>query len=168
MSSPYQPETKRGTEETLEAIDRTAEWASRIDNSNDISGVNVGEFLEELYEEEDRIREKYRVKTMEISIDNFVFNQEEIVENILCGDLDKKVSAIRELQSYIENDFGRENPVSLSKEELMWIVAQEVKRNRKNNYGRDFYDKSSFEEIDFDSVGSRPDTWSEEFPIYNR
>lgn len=168
MSSPYNPETKRGTEETLEAIARTKTWASRIDTSNDVNDVDISGFINELKEEETKLREEYRVHTTEVAIDNFVFNQEETVKQILCGNLDDKVSAIKDLQSYIADDFGRESTLSLSKEELMWLVAKEVQYHVNSNHGLDAYDEEPFESMNLNSVGEIPDIWSETYPKYNR
>lgn len=167
MSSPYDARTKRGTEETLEAIDRAQRWISRIDTSNDATNLDASTFLDELSSEEDRLREKYRIKTTEVAVDNFVFNNESLVEDILCGDLDEKVAALDELESYINDDFGRENPYSLSKEELAWLVAQEVKSHVDSSTGLDIYSEEPVRSVDLDDVGSQPDVWSEGFPQQN-
>lgn len=167
MSSPFSPRTKRGTEETLEALSRTREWASRIDTKNDATNVST-DFVEELREEEERLREKYRIKTTEVAIDNFVFNQEDTVIQILCGNLDEKVSALGELDSYIDDEFGSERPIDLSKEELVWLVAQEVKYHQGRQHGIDEYDDEPLASMDLSSEGEQPSHWGDEFPIYNR
>lgn len=167
MSSPFSPRTKRGTEETLEALSRTREWASRIDTKNDATNVNT-DFVDDLREEEERLREKYRIKTTEVAIDNFVFNQEDTVIQILCGNLDEKVSALGELDSYIDDDFGSERPLDLSKEELVWLVAQEVKYHQESSHGVDEYDEEPLASMNLSSEGERPSEWSDEFPRYNR
>lgn len=166
MSSPFGPETKRGTEETLEAISRTRRWASRIDTKNDVPELDVNDFVAELEHQEEELRSKYKLKTTEVSIDNFVFNQEDTVIRILSGDLDEKVDAIETLQNYINDDFGRESPPDLSKEELMWLVAQEVSYHIESAHGLEIYEEEL--DIDLDSVGSVPEKWEEGFPIYNR
>lgn len=164
MSSPYPPNTNRGTEETLVSIDRTIRWASRL-NTNEISGVDVDSFTDKLQEEEERLREKYKIKTTERAVDNFVFNKTEQVEDILCGNLDEKVEALGELEEYIAEDFGYEEPLSLSKEELTWLVAQELKRHL-NSSTLEYYRGEPFESMDLDSEGQQPEEWTEAYPMY--
>jgi hypothetical protein len=167
MSSPYPPGTQRGTEETLQAISKTIEWASRIDTRND-ADISLGTTLDELKQEENRLRNQYRVETTEIAIDNFVANNPELVENILFGGLDERVDALDQLAKYISNDFGAEKPLSLKKEELMWLVAQEV-QSVKTNYTLDEYMQEPFSNEDLGSKGSKPEAWEDSsFPIYNR
>lgn len=174
MSSPFEPGTKKGMEETIQAIRRATEWAGRIDTKNDLSkadvDVDVNEFISEMNDAEDELRERHRIKTTELSIDNFVFNQEDKVEDILFGNLDTRVSVLNDLEDYIEDDFGYVRPLSLSKEEMIWLVAQEVKYHQEStSHGVDAYLEEPFESLDCDSCGTRPDAWSgEEFPIYNR
>jgi len=166
MSSPYPPNTNRGTEETLVSIDRTIQWASRI-STNDISEVDVDSFTDELREEEEKLRNKYKIKTTELAVDNFVFNKTKQVEEILCGNLDEKVEALSELEEYIAEDFGYEEPLSLSKEELTWLVAQELKRHL-NSSTLDFYKGEPFESMNLDGEGQQPEEWTEEYPMYKK
>lgn len=173
MSSPFEPGTKKGMEETIQAIKRTTVWAGRIDTKNDLSkadvDVDIGSFISELNDAEDELRERYRIKTTEVSIDNFVFNQEDKVEDILCGDLDTRVAVLSDLDDYIADDFGYIRPLSLSKEEMLWLVAQEVQYHQEGtSHGVDAYNEAPFTDLDLSSVGQRPELWAEEYPIYNR
>lgn len=170
MSSPFEPGTKRDSaEETLQAIERTTTWASRIDTRNEVEGVDVSAFVEELRAEKERIRGKYRIKTTEVAVDNFVFNKPDLVVDILVGNLDEKVDALGELEGYIADDFGYERPLSLSKEELVWLVAQEVKYHTGKSFGVDRYQEEPFTSMSLDDEGQRPEEWEEaEFPQYNR
>lgn len=166
MSSPYPPKTNRGTEETLVSIDRTIQWASRI-SASDISGVDVDSFIDKLQEEEEQLRDRYKIKTTELAVDNFVFNKTEKVEEILCGNLDEKVEALSELKGYIAEDFGYEYPLSLSREELTWLVAQELKRHL-NSSTSDYYEREPFESMNLDGEGQRPEEWTEAYPMYKK
>lgn len=165
MSSPFEPGTKGKTEESIQAIERTLQWASRIDTNNDLTSVDVEGFTTELRTELETLRRDYRIKTTERSIDNFVFNHEETVSEIMCGNLDAKVSAVRELESYISDEFGYEDPLDLSKENLLWLVAQQVKKHVTSSRG--MYSGEPYESMDLDSEGERPEHWQdEEYPIH--
>jgi hypothetical protein len=173
MSSPFDPETKSGTEETLQAISRATRWLSRIDTGNDLSkttiDVDVNSVVSELCDAEDQLRERYRIRRTEMSVDNFVYNNIESVTDILCGDLDETVEALSELQSYIKSDFGSVRPLALSKEELLWLVAQEVKYHQDGTvHGMDEYNTDPFSSVDLESCGECPDEWVDNYPLYNR
>jgi hypothetical protein len=162
MSSPFSLKTKRGTEETIEALNRTVYWASKIDTTNDATEVTT-DFVEELNKEEERLRRKHKIKNTERAIDNFVFNQYEKVQKILCGDLDTKVSAIGELNSYINEEFGYVNPPN--KEELLWLTAQEVHRKKDR---MEEYSEKPVSNIQLLEQGKTPELWkNEDYPIYH-
>lgn len=160
MSSPFDPETKRGTEESLEAISRTVKWASRIDTTNDVTETDVSTFIKELQNEREELLEKYQIKTTEVAIDNFVSNQEEKVISILTGDFEEKYEVLNELEEYIANYFGYVSPLSLDKKELLWLVAQEVKYHRGGSFGVDEYDEE-LNSVNIDSQGERPSVWED-------
>lgn len=164
MSSPFSLETKRGTEETIEALHRTAVWASRIDTTNDATEIDTS-FVQELNEEEERLKRKYKIKNTERTTDNFVFNHCETVKQILCGDLDEKVSGLEEFRSHLSDEFGYVSPPSLTKEQLLWLLSRQVLTHR----GRiDEYSNGEMDDIDLENQGERPDLWkNEEYPIYS-
>lgn len=163
MSSPYSRETKSGTEETIEALKRTTVWASRIDTKNDATKVDT-DFVEQLNQEEQRLRNKHKIKTTELAVDNFVFNQIETTQKILCGDLDEKVSALRQLKNYINDEFGYVNPPKLSKEQLLWLTAREVQRQQDRI---DEYSQSKVVSLDLSDQGETPELWqNKDYPIH--
>lgn len=163
MSSPFSLKTKRGTEETIEALRRTSVWASRIDTKNDATELNTS-FIEKINKEEERLRTKYKIKNTEVATDNFVFNNTEEVLEILSDDLDKKYEGLEEFNEYISDQFGYVSKPSLSREELIWLVTQEVQDKKEyiDEYG-------VFDDEFLLKLGSRPELWKgEEFPIYHR
>jgi len=166
MSSPFSRKTKRGTEETLEALSQTITWASRIDTKNDATEIDL-DFVDELHEEEERLREVYRIKTTEVEIDNFVFNHIELVTDILCGNLDDQVDALNSCEEYIAEEFGSEKPLSLTKEELSWLVAREVEYHQNSTNGLEEYSESPIADVDLQNMGEKPSQW-DSYPKYHR
>lgn len=164
MSSPYSLETKRGTEESIEAMEHARTWLSRIDTRNDATNLNLEDIDSQLSSEIERLEEYQRIKVTEVAIDNFVFNHEDEVERILTGDLDEKVSLLNSVHTNIKDEFGWVSPPSLSKENILWFIAQEV-RNRHIEGVTDYYDHLS--DMDLTTVGDRPDRWEgESYPIH--
>lgn len=174
MSSPYSPDTKRGTtEESIEAIARATEWMRRIDQRNnglevDRGDLNIDGFVSELNETQKELRQYRKVKTTERAVENFVYNHENKVTDILCGTLDEKVAALSELDSSITDEFGYVSPPSLSKENLLWLVAREVEYHQHRQQGLADYSVSPVADCDLENCGGRPDQWEEEYPIYIR
>lgn len=164
MSSPYSRKTKSG-EETIESIERAVSWMSRANRGSDMN-IDISPVISDMNEEEERLREKYKKKTTEIAIDNLVFNKVDIVRDIFLGNLDEKVEAIKKTQSYINEDFGYVRPYNLSKEEIIWLVSEELKYIIDNR-GPDEYNKDEFTNLNLDEYGEKPEHWSE-FPEYNR
>lgn len=164
MSSPYSLKTKSG-EETIESIERAVSWMSRANRGSDMN-IDISSVISDMNEEEERLREKYKKKTTEIAIDNLVFNKVDIVRDIFLGNLDEKVKAIKKTQSYINENFGYVRPYNLSKEEIIWLVSEELKYIIDNR-GPDEYNKDEFTNLNLDEYGEKPDQWSE-FPEYNR
>jgi hypothetical protein len=159
MSSPYSRETQKGTEESIEAIDHATQWLSRI-SSNDISGKvdpSVSEMSTELLNAKEELISDYTDHTIETAIDNFVNNQQETVIQMLTGDIDTKVSAIREAQEYIGNNFGYVRMPSFSKENILWLTAQEVLDEKESQYGPEEY--NSLDKTDLESLGTKPDSF---------
>lgn len=162
MTSPYSHETKRGMEETIEAINRTASWASRIDTRNGATELDTG-FIDKLTEEEERLRFEYKTKTTEIAVDNFVANERQAVQSILCGDLDEKVSELDKLSDYISEQFGYVQPLEFDKEELLWLVSTQVQRSRVKDYNQ-----PPVSNVNLDEQGTVPEPWeNQEYPIHN-
>lgn len=165
MSSPFSPKTKRGTEETIEALNRTVYWASKIDTKNDATKVTT-DFVEELNKEEERLRTKHKIKNTERAVGNFVFNQYGKVQEILCGDLDTKVSALGDLSRYINEEFGYIRPPKLDKEELLWLTAREVQRKKDRV---DEYSEKPVSNVRLLQEGKTPELWqNQDYPIHNR
>lgn len=165
MSSPYSRKTNKGTEEDIEAISRSITWMSRANRGSEVN-IDISETVSDLRDEEDRLRELHKKKSTEFAIDNFVFNEEEKVDKIFFGNLDEKVSSIRKVKSYIEENFGYVSSYSLSKEEVIWLVSREV-QHRINSRGPDLYKKDRYKDLNLSDKGEKPDQWSK-FPEYNR
>lgn len=161
MSSPYEPGTKGGTEETIQAISKTIEWASRIDTKNDTRNLDVDSFVAELSEEETRLRHEYRMKVTETEVANFVVNHEDKVGGILTGDLDVRVRELDNLETYISEAFGYLEPFSFSKEELLWLVAQGVMEQQESGFCPEVYESDDVLQLDLDEMGSRPEEWDD-------
>lgn len=164
MSSPYSRETKRGTEESIEAMERARTWLSRIDTRNDATNLELGSIDDDLSSEIERLEKQQKISVTELAVDNFVFNNHERVEAVLTGDLDEKSNAIRDVKDSITEQFGRVTAPSLSKENVLWLVAQEVQSKHINGV-TDYYDHLS--NLDFESMGKCPDMWGGEYPIHN-
>lgn len=165
MSSPFSRETKRGTEESIEALYRAAVWLGRIDTKNDATEISVSKFADELDTERERITNKYQTKNTERVIDNYVFNHEEQVEMLVSGSLDEKVSVLSELKTKLADEFGYVSPPSLSKENLLWLVAQELQHRHLSNSRTDMY--SSITESDVEMLGEEPTEWKNtQYPIH--
>lgn len=165
MSSPYSRETKSG-EKTIESIKRAVSWMSRANRGNDMN-IDISSVISDMNEEEERLREEYKKKTTEFAIDNLVFNEIDIVRDIFLGNIDEKVGAINKTQSYINEDFGYVRPYNLSKEEIIWLVAEELKYKIDSRYSPDEYSKDEFTNLDLDEYGEKPEYW-DTFPEYNR
>lgn len=168
MSSPFSPKTKRGTEETIEAIHQAITWLSRIDEKNHSLDSDIDTLMNDLRSDRENIETKYKIKTIEVALDNFVYNNIDTTKDILEGDLDSRVSAISELEEYIYKQFGYVNPIDLSMEEMIWLVSQELKHSQSRKYSHNGYDDIDLSETALQNMGERPETWSEEYPIYNR
>ena len=165
MSSPFSPRTKKGTEETIEALSHSMKWLSLIDTHNDVTDIDIQSFDSQLQQKQKELIENHQVKTTEVAVDNFVFNHEGKVEQILCGGLDDKVSALNTLQNYINDDFGYVDAPSLNKENLLWLVAQEVLKKSESPYGLE--DLSPEEVIgieELESLGTQPEMWAGGYP----
>ena len=162
MSSPFSLKTKRGTEETIEAIERTTDWAHRIDTKNDATEIDT-DFIKELNQEEQRLRTQHKIKTTETAIDNFVFNEREETKAILCGNLDEKSNALRQLKEYINEEFGYVEPPQLNKENRVWLIAQEVQRQQERI---EQYKQLPVSNAELSDLGQTPEHWqNEEYPI---
>lgn len=165
MSSPFRRETKRGTEESIEAMYRASVWLGRVDTTNDATDISVSEFANELDAERDRIKNLYQTKNTERVIDNYVFNNEDQVELVVSGSLDEKVSVLSELKSTLTDEFGYVSPPSLSKENLVWLVAQELQDRHLSDSRTDMY--NSITESDVADIGEVPTEWeNEQYPIH--
>lgn len=163
MSSPFSRETQKGTEETIEALKMASVWGSRIDTKNEATGIDA-EFIDDLNEEENRLREKYKIKNTEVATDNFVFNNVDTVLKILSDDLDQKVSALHEFSEYVSNEFGYVSAPSLSKEEMIWLISEEVQKRK--DYIEEYQD---FSDDKLRNLGNTPNLWDgEEYPIYKK
>jgi hypothetical protein len=161
MSSPFLPETNRGTEETLEALDRTISWASRINTDEQGLEMDVSSFISQL---QNCVRERYIGQTIEREVDNFVFNNSDEVKRILTGNLDEKVESLKKLEEYLEDNFGYVTPPTFTKEELVWLVSQQLVSysNPPSEYEEAFVEK-----IKQNSYGNCPERWEdEEFPAF--
>lgn len=135
MSSPFSRTTKRGLEETIEALDRTVEWASRIDTKNDADNLDTG-FINDLEAEEKRLTKKCKIQTVEVATENFVVNNPDVVDDILYGDLTDKSAGMNEFKAYIDDQFGYVEPPSLNKENLLWLIAKESSHQDIPNSGK--------------------------------
>lgn len=164
MSSPFLPETNRGTEETLEALDRTISWASRINTDEQGLEMDVSSFISQLQNCEEDVREIYICQTIEREVDNFVFNNSDEVKRILTGNLDEKVECLENLEEYLEENFGYVAPPNFTKEELIWLVSQQLVSysNPPSEYEEAFIEK-----VKQNSYGNCPERWEEEkFPAF--
>lgn len=158
MSSPFEPETKKGVEESLEAMRRTTTWAGRID-SHDVEGdIDISGFISDLEEERERLLNHYRLSNTERAIDNFVVNQIDVVVDIFTGNLDTKVEKLKEVRDYVNNEFGYIRPFDLTRENYLWLLAQEVSKKVDREF-IDEYTEEPFSSMDFDSVGEQPPQW---------
>lgn len=165
MSSPYSLKTKKGIEEDIEAISRAVTWMSRANRGSEVN-IDISDTISDLNVEEECLRELHKKKSTEIAIDNFVFNKEEKVDDIFFGDLDEKVSAIKEVKSYIQENFGYISPYNLSKEEVIWLVSREL-QYLIDSRCPDLYKKDRYKNLNLNNKGEKPEQWSS-FPEYNR
>lgn len=167
MSSPFSPETKPGTEETIEALDRLVDWAARIDAKNHDVDVNVEKLIDDALNSERKVRRRYRVKKTEMEIDNFVWNHPSLVEDILVGSESERADALESIDEYVSAKFGYVNPLSLDGGRYVWLVAQEVFQHQSSPNSIDVYSESPFDEIDLEDMGTVPEYWVEGYPKYS-
>lgn len=154
MSSPFSRETKRGTEESIEAISRAQTWLHRIDTKNDATELNLDEFLEELHTEKERVKEEYIERRIQTSIENFVVNHPETVIEILTGE--NRRSGTSTVSQYISEDFGYVRMPELTEENIVWLVAQKVRNERKSSYTSE-YESDVLDTVYLNDIGKQPE-----------
>jgi len=156
MSSPFSRETKKGTEESIEAISRSLRWINRIDTKNEATNLDIKNITNDLQEEKSRLTAEYKNRTIMREIDNFVVNNPQRVEDALFAGLDARVEALNEIKSYVEENFGYVEMPSLSKENIAWLVASKV-NEKQGNFGPDEYKNDLFDSADLNDIGTKPD-----------
>jgi hypothetical protein len=157
MSSPFSVETKRGTEESIEALGRASTWLRRV-SGHDISGSlddSISEITTELDEAQEELIAQHQHDIVDREVDNFVVNYPDEVLTILNGDLDERVSGLEHVKEYISDDFGYVDMPSLTKENLLWLVAQKVVEKKNSRVGPEEYEELTGSEIE--TLGSEPD-----------
>lgn len=156
MSSPFSVRTKRGTEESIEALERAATWLRRVDN-NDVSGSldkSISELIADLDDASADLTKEHRKHIVEREVENFVVNRQDEVLTIITGTLDERVSGLETVSEYISDEFGYIDMPQLSKDELLWLVAHEVIEQKNSQYGPEDYDDLYASELE--TLGTSP------------
>ena len=156
--NPYSRDTKRGEQE-IEAIDRSIDWLCRT------NAVDTGSMIDTLKKERNTLIEEYRKNTIEVALDNFVYNNESEVQALMSNPtLDEIVDILATLEEEITSEFGYVEPYDLSKENLLWLVSEELKYWVDSHME---YTNEMFEDVDLDAMGEKPNHWGE-YPEFNR